>query len=87
MPLAAILEATPGCGGAVVVVAAFSAGNVSMGAVVAALTATMGNAAFLLIAKRPDAAMILLPISFGEVFYLGISLIYLIKKHTKPLVV
>ena len=36
-----------------------------MGAVVAALTATMGNAAFLLIAKRPDAAMILLPISFG----------------------
>jgi uncharacterized membrane protein YhdT len=65
VPLAAILGATPGCGGAVVVVAAFSAGNVSMGAVVAALTATMGDAAFLLIAKRPDAAMILLPISFG----------------------
>ena len=65
VPLAALLGATPGCGGAVVVVAAFSAGNVSMGAVVAALTATMGDAAFLLIAKRPDAAIILLPVSFG----------------------
>jgi hypothetical protein len=64
VPLAALMGAMPGCGGAVVVVAAFSAGNVSMGAVVAALTATMGDAAFLLIAKRPDAAIVLLPISF-----------------------
>lgn len=64
VPLAALLGATPGCGGAVVVVAAFSAGNVSMGAVVATLTATMGDAAFLLIAKRPDAALVLLPLSF-----------------------
>ncbi len=64
VPLAALMGAMPGCGGAVVVVAAFSAGNVSMGAVVAALTATMGDAAFLLIAKRPDAAIVLLPVSF-----------------------
>lgn len=65
VPLAAFLGALPGCGGAVVVVAAYSSGNVTMGAVVATLTATMGDAAFLLIAKRPDAAMVLLPIAFG----------------------
>ena len=45
VPLAALLGATPGCGGAVVVVAAYSSGNVGFGAVVATLTATMGDAA------------------------------------------
>ena len=64
VPLAALLGATPGCGGAVVVVAAYSSGNVGFGAVVATLTATMGDAAFLLIATRPDAAAIVLPLSF-----------------------
>ncbi|MAM60715.1 putative manganese transporter [Maritimibacter sp. UBA3975] len=65
VPLAALLGATPGCGGAVVVVAAYSSGNVGFGAVVATLTATMGDAAFLLIATRPDAAAVVLPLSFG----------------------
>lgn len=64
VPLAALMGGLPGCGGAVVVVAAYSSGNVTMGAVVATLTATMGDAAFLLIAKRPDAAIVLLPIAF-----------------------
>jgi len=64
VPLAAMLGALPGCGGAVVVVAAYASGSVRMGAVVATLTATMGDAAFLLIAKRPDVALILLPLSF-----------------------
>lgn len=64
VPLAALLGAIPGCGGAVVVVAAYSSGKVGFGAVVAALTATMGDAAFLLLATRPDAAMVLLPLSF-----------------------
>jgi hypothetical protein len=50
VPLAALLGSTPGCGGAVVVVAAFSAGNVSMGSFVSTLSATMGDGAFLLIA-------------------------------------
>ena len=63
VPLAALLGSTPGCGGAVVVVAAYSSGNVGFGAVVAALTATMGDAAFLLIATRPDAALVVLPLS------------------------
>lgn len=65
VPLAAVLGATPGCGGAVVVVAAYSSGNVRFGAVVAALTATMGDAAFLLIATRPDAALVVLPLSLA----------------------
>ncbi len=64
VPLASLMGAMPGCGGAVIVVAAYSSGSVSMGAVVATLTATMGDAAFLLIAKRPDVAIILLPVSF-----------------------
>lgn len=64
VPLAALLGATPGCGGAVVVVAAYSSGNVGFGAVVATLTATMGDAAFLLIATRPDVAIVVLPLSF-----------------------
>jgi hypothetical protein len=64
VPLAALLGATPGCGGADVVVAAYSSGNVGFGAVVATLTATMGDAAFLLIAIRPEAALVVLPLSF-----------------------
>ena len=65
VPLSSLLGATPGCGGAVIVVAAYSSGNVGFGAVVAALTATMGDAAFLLIATRPDVALVVLPLSFG----------------------
>ncbi|MCY4241344.1 MAG: arsenic efflux protein [Rhodobacter sp.] len=65
VPLAALLGATPGCGGAVVVVAAYTGGKVGFGAVVATLTATMGDAAFLLIATRPDAAAVVLPTSFA----------------------
>ncbi len=65
VPMAALMGATPGCGGAVVVVAAYSSGNVGFGAVVATLTATMGDAAFLLLATRPDAAAVILPMSFA----------------------
>ncbi|MEE9452794.1 MAG: putative manganese transporter [Paracoccaceae bacterium] len=72
IPLSALLGATPGCGGAVVVVAAYTAGNVSFGAVVATLTATMGDAAFLLIAVRPDTAMIVLPMSFAVGIITGV---------------
>ncbi|MEM9860430.1 MAG: putative manganese transporter [Myxococcota bacterium] len=63
VPFAAALGATPGCGGAIIVVAAYSSGHVTFGAVVATLTATMGDAAFLLLATRPDAAAIVLPVA------------------------
>jgi hypothetical protein len=71
VPLASLLGATPGCGGAVIVIAAYSSGNVGFGAVVATLTATMGDAAFLLIATRPDAALVVLPLSFATGILFG----------------
>lgn len=64
VPIAALLGMLPGCGGAVMVVAAHAAGRVGFGAVVATLTATMGDAAFLLIATKPQAAAVVLPVSF-----------------------
>ena len=79
VPLAALLGATPGCGGAVVVVAAYSSGNVGFGAVVATLTATMGDAAFLLIAIRPEAALVILPLSFT----VGIVVGWLVDRFNK----
>ena len=79
VPLASLLGSTPGCGGAVIVVAAYSSGNVSFGAVVATLTATMGDAAFLLIATRPDAAMVVLPLSM----VVGILSGYIVDRFSK----
>ena len=79
VPLSAMLGATPGCGGAVVVVAAYSSGNVGFGAVVAALTATMGDAAFLLIATRPDVAAVVLPMSL----VVGVISGYIVNRFNK----
>ena len=86
VPLAALLGATPGCGGAVVVVAAYSSGNVGFGAVVATLTATMGDAAFLLISTRPDAAMVVLPLSLAAGILTGwiIDALKIVGAQTDP---
>lgn len=62
VPISSVLGALPGCGGAVIVITAYNSGSVTLGAVVATLTATMGDAAFLLIAKKPGTALFLLPI-------------------------
>lgn len=51
--IAACLGALPGCGGAIIVVTQYTRGVASFGAVVAVLTSTMGDAAFLLLAQRP----------------------------------
>ena len=53
VPLAAALGALPGCGGAIIVVTKYVSGRLSFGSVLATLTATMGDAAFLLLAKEP----------------------------------
>lgn len=50
---AALLGALPGCGGAIVVTTQFVSGRIGFGAIVAVLTATMGDAAFLLLASEP----------------------------------
>ena len=57
VPIAASLGALPGCGGAVVVVMQYVRGNITFGSVVAVLTATMGDAAFLLLAAQPGTGV------------------------------
>lgn len=58
VPVAAFLGALPGCGGAIVVVTQYVNGHVGFGALVAVLTATMGDAAFLLLAQEPLTGLI-----------------------------
>ena len=59
---AAVLGALPGCGGAIIVVTQFTKGQASFGAIVAVLTATMGDAAFLLLATRPTEGLFIMGI-------------------------
>lgn len=79
VPLAALLGATPGCAGAIIIVTAFCSGHVRFGAVVATLTATMGDAAFVLVAERPDVAAVLLPLSFAVGIVTGYIVDWLVK--------
>lgn len=62
VPVAAALGALPGCGGAIIVVTNYVSGRLSFGAVLATLTATMGDAAFLLIAKDPTTGSLMMAI-------------------------
>lgn len=66
--IAAVCGAIPGCGGAIFIVTQYIRGAMSFGGVVATLTATMGDAAFLLLAKSPaDAALV-----FALCFVIGV---------------
>ena len=60
VPIAAVLGATPGCGAEILLVTQYTRGVVGFGAIVATLTATMGDSAFLLIAKDPPTAAIVI---------------------------
>ena len=51
--VASLLGVLPGCGGAIIVITQYVSGRMSFGAVVAVLTSTMGDAAFLLLAVEP----------------------------------
>ena len=64
VPAAAALGALPGCGGAIIVVTQYVSGRLSFGSVVAVLTATMGDAAFLLIAQEPLVGLAMLALGF-----------------------
>ena len=57
---AALLGALPGCGGAIIVITRYVSGSLSFGSVLATLTATMGDAAFLLIAKEPKTGLFIM---------------------------
>ncbi len=61
---AALLGALPGCGGAIIVITQYVTGRLSFGAVTAVLTATMGDAAFLLIAQEPTTGFALVLMGF-----------------------
>jgi len=63
-PMAAFLGALPGCGGAIIVVTQYTRGMVSFGSVVAVLIATMGDAAFLLIAREPTTGLAIMAMGF-----------------------
>lgn len=65
VPVAAFLGALPGCGGAIVVVTQYVNGHVGFGALVAVLTATMGDAAFLLLAQEPMTGLIVFGLGMG----------------------
>jgi hypothetical protein len=84
VPLAALLGVTPGCGGAVMVVAAYASGKVSFGALVATLIATMGDAAFLLIAVKPEAAAVLLPVQFTVAIVFGWGIDRFVTQDYRP---
>lgn len=86
VPIAALLGVTPGCGGAVMVVAAYSARKVSFGSLVATLCATMGDAAFLLIAVKPEAAAVLLPTQFAAGILAGWTIDRYLKVDYRPAV-
>ena len=64
VPVAAGLGALRGCGGAIIVVTQYVTGRLSFGGVVAALTATMGDAAFLLIAQEPLTGLAMVALGF-----------------------
>ena len=57
--MASLLGALPGCGGAIVVVTQYIQGRISFGSLVAVLTATMGDAAFLLLAAEPFTGLLI----------------------------
>jgi len=61
---ASFMGALPGCGGAIVVITQYVSGRLSFGAVVAVLTATMGDAAFLLLAAKPTTGLAIIVIGF-----------------------
>tara|TARA_B110000438_G_C15814430_1_gene651289 strand:- start:420 stop:1586 length:1167 start_codon:yes stop_codon:yes gene_type:complete len=64
VPISAFLGALPGCGGAIIVVTQYIQGRIGFGSLVAVLTATMGDAAFLILALEPSTG--------GLIFGLGI---------------
>jgi len=64
VPIAAALGALPGCGGAVMVITQYIRGGIGFGSVVSVLTATMGDAAFLLLAQAPATGIAVFAVGF-----------------------
>lgn len=63
--IAACVGALPGCGGAIIIITQFVLGRIGFGGMVAVLTSTMGDAAFLLLARAPETALFVFAISIA----------------------
>ena len=74
--MSSLLGALPGCGGAIIVVTQYIQGRISFGSLVAVLTATMGDAAFLLLAAEPETGLFI----FGLGAFVGSITGYLVDK-------
>ena len=59
VPISAFLGALPGCGGAIIVVTQYIQGRIGFGSLVGVLTATMGDAAFLILALEPSTGFLI----------------------------
>ncbi|OHU88021.1 MULTISPECIES: putative manganese transporter [Pseudoalteromonas] len=69
---ASVLGALPGCGGAIIVVTQYTQRQASFGSLVAVLTSTMGDAAFLLLAKKPLDGLLMIALGIAVGFVSGI---------------
>jgi len=65
------LGVLPGCGGAIIIVTQYIQGRVSFGCLVAVLTSTMGDAAFLLIASEPKTGVFIIILGFSVGLFTG----------------
>ena len=74
-PLAgALLGVTPGCGGAIIAMPLYIRGTVSFGTVVAALAATAGDSAFVILALAPEAALYAYGLAFISAILFGYAI-------------
>ena len=74
-PLAgALLGLTPGCGGAIIAMPLYIRGTVSFGTVVAALAATAGDSAFVILALAPEAALYAYGLAFVSAILFGYAI-------------
>ena len=78
IPIAGFLGAIPGCGGAIIVVTQYLQGNITFGCLVAVLTSTMGDAAFLILAKQPTNALLIFSICMIVGIITGLIVDYII---------
>ena len=84
VPISACLGAIPGCGGAIIIVTQYLQGNITFGCLVAVLTSTMGDAAFLILAKQPTSALLIFLICMVVGIVSGYLIDYIIpNKYSK----
>jgi hypothetical protein len=70
----ALLGLTPGCGGAIIAMPLYIRGTVSFGTVVAALAATAGDSAFIILALAPEAALYAYGLAFVSAIVFGYAI-------------